>query len=204
VTVDTGSADREIDYAGIARHNLGSTGATVSLEVLSPGDSDYTEVISGFIPADNAPILMRFTPQYCDYVRIKISPGSAKPEMAVVYVGALLVMQRGIQEGHTPLPLARQDDVVRGTAQNGDFLGSIVLRESLQSSVNFQYLDSDWIRENMLDFFDAARTTPFFFAWQPEAYPTEVGYAWTTNDPRPSEVVMDYAHLSLDLRAIAK
>jgi hypothetical protein len=38
----------------------------------------------------------------------------------------------------------------------------------------------------MKPFVATAKNDPFFFAWKPQEFPTDVGYCWLTNDPQPS------------------
>ena len=35
-------------------------------------------------------------------------------------------------------------------------------------------------------FIVASKEVPFFFAWRPASYPRETGFAWMTNNPKPS------------------
>src|SRR6185312_15874775 len=60
LTITPGSAD-DIDYVGIATHNLSTAQIAVSIE----GDdgSGYVELVAPVIPANDGPLLFRFTPQ---------------------------------------------------------------------------------------------------------------------------------------------
>lgn len=191
-----------VDYVGIARHNLGTGQAIVSVEAWD-GDS-WEEVAGEFIPAGDQPIVIRFEEVQPSQIRIKLQPGSVIPRMAVVYVGTLLRLQRGLQPGLVPLTWAASDDVVRAESEAGDYLGAIVLRRSLSNSVSIQWLDYDWWTVNMPGFIEHARSgQPFFFAWLPATFPNEVGYAWSNSDIRP-EVQADLSlNVTLDLKAVA-
>ncbi len=176
-----------IDYLAIARHNFGTIQATVSVETQEPGGGEpWVEVISGFIPADDSPIIGRFTPQHAVGVRLKIQPAGQIPRAAVAYAGRLLIMQRRIYVGHTPINYGRSARITNARAESGDFLGRIVLSEALDTSVEFQNLTPAWYRETLEPFIEASKEAPFFFAWRPSTYPTEVGFVWMTNEPRPS------------------
>ena len=53
-------------------------------------------------------------------------------------------------------------------------------------------------------FFDASAAAPFFFAWSPQRYPTEVGFAWLTTDPVPQTAhLAGYINVSLQMEGIA-
>lgn len=185
--VFTIDAAEDVDYIAIARHNLGTGAVAVSVE-WGDGDSPetWTALVEEFVPADDGPILCRFVAGAYDRLRISLQPGSVAPRMAVVYAGKLLVLERGEQSGFTPIPFAHSDEVFRGRSQSGDYLGSIVLRQGLQSQINIQHLSFAWFLANMKPFIDAAPTQPFFYAWAPQEYPDQVGFAWTTADVRPT------------------
>lgn len=180
----------QIDYLAVARHNFGSTQMPVSVEVQSTALAAWVEVVSPVLLPNDGPALFRFTPQSVYAVRLKIGApiGSSidAPEAAVLYVGTLLVLQRRIYVGHTPITMGRVARITNARSESGAFLGRVVLSEMRQSSVNLQNLQPDWYRTYMDPFIAASKETPFFFAWRPESYPFEVGYAWMTNEPMPS------------------
>lgn len=185
VTVTTGSLD-PIDYLAVARHNFGSGGMAVSVEV-DEGDSvGFVAVTDPLIPADDSPLLFRFEAGSYVAVRLKIEAGSEAPEAAVVYVGLILALQRNIYVGHTPIPFGRSTRVTNGRSESGNFLGRIVTGEHRESGVAIQNITPSWYRAYMDPFIAAAQEVPFFFAWRPSDYPLEVGYAWMTNEPRPT------------------
>jgi hypothetical protein len=188
LTVVTDTAEL-IDYVGIARHNFGSSFFPVSVEVQAVDGGAWTTVVAEVLLPNDGPVLLRFTPQAAYAVRVRLSPSSVStdpPEAAVLYVGTLLVLQRRIYVGHTPLPYGRVARITNARSESGAFLGRIVLSQMRQSSVNLQNLQPDWYREYLDPFVEASKDTPFFFAWRPLDYPFEVGYAWITNEPVPS------------------
>lgn len=197
-----------VDYVGIARHNLGTGQVTVSVEI-SDGESPegWTEVAPEFIPAGDQPIVIRFDEEQPPKIRIKLQPGSVIPRMAVVYVGKLLRLPRGVQPGIIPPTWAHNDDVVAARSEAGDYLGATTLSRSLTFSVSIQYLTYAWWNANMPGFIEHARSRyPFFFAWMPASYPNDVGYAWTQSDIRPDAQMLRqgvYVGFDMDLRAVA-
>lgn len=194
ITIDPISSDTEIDYVGVARHNWGSTGCTISVEAITaePGAA-YEEVFDPFIPADDGPLIMRFVPGFFVGVRIKIEPNGTAPRAAVVYVGKLLEFEYGVQAGHTPIPYGRSRRVVTGRSQGGDYLGRIVVGGKLTSNVSIKNLDPDRYREDIEPFARDGALLPFFWAWKPETYPNEVGFAWL---PEGSEIIPVPNHLA--------
>ena len=47
-------------------------------------------------------------------------------------------------------------------------------------------LTPSFYRTEMEPFIAVAQEAPFFFGWRPFTFPDEVGYAFMTNDPQPS------------------
>lgn len=185
LTVTTNEVD-PIDYVAIAGHNFASAEVPVSIEGYI--DGIWTEIVEEVMLPDDGPALFRFDLQSLSQVRIRMQAGSDEPRAAVVYVGRLLVMERRIYAGHTPLPHARKTSVVNGRSESGKFLGRIVLGESRESTIPLSLISPAWFRANMVDFLAAAKEAPFFFAWRSESYPREIGYCWLMDDPMPTPV----------------
>lgn len=174
----------DVDYVCIARHNFATAQIAVSVE----GDPDgmgFDELVAAAIPADDGPLILRFTPASYQSIRIKLAAGSEAPRAAVMTVGAALALQRNIYVGHTPIVDGRNDQAVNGRSESGQFLGRIITGSSVSTSVQLQNLTAAWYRANFRPFLTAARNLPFFFGWRPSTYPAESGYAWLANQPRP-------------------
>lgn len=183
----------EVDYLAIARHNFGTNFTPVSVEGLAEPDGsplDWFELVSDHLLSDNGPVIFRFTKQSLYAVRLKIHESQAaaptSPELAVMYVGELLVLQRRIYVGHTPITYGRELQVANHRSISGAFLGRIVLSSTRKTGVNLMNLTPSWYRTYFDPFVLAAQEIPFFFAWRPGDYPLEVGFCWLTSDPRPS------------------
>jgi hypothetical protein len=196
-----------VDYVAIARHNFGSGEMLVSLwteDGEAPGG--YRELVTVFAPTDDSPLLMRFTPQAATRLIVWVTPsGAAAPEAAVVYVGRLFVLPRRVYVGYTPLPLGRKSSIVNGRSESGDFLGRVVLSETLSSSLSLNNLDPAWVREYLNPFILSAVESPFFFAWRPGGYPDETAFAWLTSDPKPKNAMANgFMTVSLDMTGVAE
>lgn len=188
LTVGLSSFTEEVDYVGIARHNFGTAGITPSVEGLAEAGSpeDWVELVADSSLADDAPLVFRFTPQILQQIRVKLPTGTVAARAAVLYVGKLMVLPRRVYVGHTPFTDGLQTKVVTGRSESGRFLGRIVIAEMAQTSVALSKLSPTWFRAYMRPFIRSAIEYPFFFAWRPQSYPGEVGYAWLTSDPQPS------------------
>jgi len=186
ITLLTGSAE-QIDYVALARHNFGDAGIAVSVEGRAGSGDSWSELVAPRIPAGSETItLLRFVPQALYQVRVKLAAGSVIPRASVLYAGTLVIVPRRIYVGHTPITMGREVTVANGRAESGAFLGRVVIGEGRSTTILFNNLKPDWYRTYFDPFVDAAAEIPFFFAWRPGSYPTEVGFVWLTSDPRPS------------------
>ncbi|QUS40571.1 discoidin domain-containing protein [Tardiphaga alba] len=195
ITVTLGTTE-PIDYVGVARHNFGSGNIPVSIEINI--DGNWVEAVEERMLADDSPVMFRFNPAVPSALRVRLQEGDAAPRAAVLYVGRLLVLERKIWVGHTPLPDGIKANVANGRSQSGEFLGDIVLGEWRESVLPLSLISPDWHRLHMRPFLKVAKNTPFFFAWRPEMYPLEVGFCKVINDVAPVPVAPSNL-LSFDL-----
>lgn len=210
LTVTT-NFDGELDYLAIAKHNFGTAGITVSVEGkfddgFSPVEP-YVEIVQQTVLDDDTPVIFRFVPQVLTHIRLRMQIGSELPQLAVMYVGALLVLQRSIKVDvdHVPLKYGRRSTIVNGMSESGNFLGRIVLKEFRESTAEFAHFEPAWYRTFFEPFIIASKEIPFFFAWHPITYPLESGgYAWMINDPQPEvSPITDRIAVELQMRGIA-
>jgi len=180
----------DVDYLAVAVHNLGSGQNTVSVEGSSGGSPEWFELVQESIQPNDDPIVFRFTPQSLTGIRLRIQPSQATtpttPYVAVMYVGKLLVLERGTHAEHIPINLGRKTRVMSGMSETGNFLGRVVLSKSRATSFSLKLLRATWYRANFDPFVVAATELPFFFAWKPTEFPSDVGYCVLTNDLQPT------------------
>ena len=188
LTITTGYSE-DIDYVAIAKHNFASGAIPVSIGYFdSSSPPVWHELVGEVMLADDGPVLFRFTAQSRSIVKIKLGLGAQPARAAVVYSGLLLTLERKIYVGHTPMPHGRKNEVLNGMSETGNFLGRVVLGSWRESSIPLQLISPDWYRLYMDEFISEAVSTPFFFAWRPETYPLEVGFAYLIEDPMPVPV----------------
>jgi hypothetical protein len=202
--VDVSQTD-VINYIAIAGHNFASQNIAVGLELASWSSpvGGASSVIAPAVPADDGPILFLFTTQEIEEIRIILVTGNAPAEIAVLYAGEYTVLPEGVQEDHTPLPLAQVSDVTSGKAESGSFLGRIVTGGSLVSAAVISNLDWDWIYSDLMPFLEQADEFPFFWAWAPSTYPDDTAFAWLENDAQPSFDIDGFASVTLAMRGLA-
>lgn len=187
LTITTNEVD-PIDYLAVAGHNFFSEEIPTSVEGFIGGV--WTEIVEEVMAPDDGPIIYRCEAQSLSQIRLKMQVVSDihLPRAAVVYVGKLLVVERKIYVGHTPLPDGIKSSVVNGRSESGKFLGRIELGEWRESTIPLSLLSPDWFRTYMRPFLRSGKNLPFFFAWRPEDYPFETGYAFLMEDPMPTPV----------------
>jgi hypothetical protein len=184
VSVALGGFPGPVDYVAIAKHNLSSAGITVSVEGSNDGGATWPlTLVSSTVLSDDDPTILRFTAQVLTNVRLKFVGGTSPARIAVLYAGKLLVLQRRIYVGHSPMKYNRVVRSITGMSESGNFLGRVVLDEKRVSEVSLENLPPAWYRSYLDPFFVDAQQRPFFFAWRPEKYPSEVGFCWMTGNP---------------------
>lgn len=192
IKLDIGSP-QEVDYVGLVGKYAG---LTLTLEY-SFDDVSWTTIDSR-IPADNKAIMHLFAEVSARYWRVSFSGGI--PALAVMYVGKVLVMQRGVYGGFSPPTLSRVTGYTTNITETGQFAGRSILKRGFETSVPWDNLTADWYRANFDPFVESARSYPFFIAWRPQGYPEEIVYAWTNQDIKPSnQGTRDLMDVSIDL-----
>lgn len=195
-----------VDYVAIARHNLGTGQVPISIEGLTDSLSsptEWVELVQDALLGDDSPALFRFAPQSLYAVRIRLQPGILAPSIGVLYTGKLLVVQRRVYVGHSPLPYSVSSKVTSNRSESGNFLGRIIINEQNTTNLALSNLDPVWYRQYMAPFIDASQEFPFFFAWRPSAYPQEVGYCWMSNTPIPSNQLSNgFMQISMQMTGI--
>lgn len=186
------AAVEDADYIGIARHNLGTAGITIQVQVSADGDT-WEDVGDDFLPGDDSPIMLRFPVTPSQWWRLRMSSGTAAPQIAVLYLGKLLVLQRNIYVGHTPMTYSYANVTSTGVSESGQFLGAVARRANPATDVQQKNLTPSWARANLAPFFKQCtgngtdrHRRPFFFAWRPTSYPTEVAFGWFPDGGAPT------------------
>lgn len=187
VTIDVAAYEGELNYVAICRHNFGTLGVNVWVNVDT--GAGYVEATDPVIFTDDSPVLFRL-PTLDNYVSIQLEFDAPYdvPRIAVIYVGKLTIVQRRLYVGHSPITLNRDTQIVNGMSEGGNFLGNIMTGQTTGTGVALRNLTPNWYRNEFDSLLQNNRTLPFFFLWRPATYPAEIGYAWLANDPKPSNM----------------
>lgn len=194
---------KTVDYVGIAKHNL--TGRRVTLFVSGDGVT-YTEHVKLDVLSNDA-IMLMFPTVSAKYFKLSIgrlldpsisadfvnqiySIGAASDiglyvQIAVLFIGQSLEMQRMIFGGHAPAKLYAEAELRPSTSEGGSWLGRSIIRTGAPCEYSYQHLTGAWYRANFDPFAKIANTKPFFIAWRPLGYAAECQYAWTEKPIRP-------------------
>lgn len=200
ITFDLGAA-RDVDYIGIGGHDLSSHQSEVVFE--SSFDGVDWVVRNQFSPGDNLPIMLIFETLRARFFRLGITAQTLF-RIGAIYIGQALVMQRPLYGGHTPVRFARETEYNNVMTEAGQFAGRQIIRKGVSNSFEFSNLKASWVRSFLDPFIKAARERPFFIAWRPDKFPSEVGFVWTTGDIQPSNSgTRDYMSVTLDVVGVS-
>ena len=191
---------RNVDYGGIVG-SLGSSRASVLMET-SIDDGVWTALGQEALPANDAPLLFLDSSRQARMVRWTFKGTGAIPRVQAFYAGEILAMPKPPEAPFKPLNLSRKTVRKATMSRGGQFLGQEIQRMGMQGDVSFALLDASWIRETFDLFVQSARRYPYFFAWQPQAYPLEVGYVWTDVDIVPSQATFGLMNVGWPMQGI--
>jgi hypothetical protein len=196
--IDVAVNGQTIDYMAIAGHNLGSAGISFSI---SDTNSPATTLLNSTTVADDKPIIIRLPSGLRTTVRLSLAVHDTLPQIAVMYLGQILVLERGIKVDveFIPIVYGRKTNVVNGMSESGNFLGRVVLSESRETKAEFFAFTPTFYRASVDPFIVSAQEDPFFWAWAPSDYPLETGFAWLTTDAQP-RVSPDHRRIALTLQ----
>jgi hypothetical protein len=188
-----------IDTIGIGAHNLGSTNYVISFQYSVTDVSSFVTFKPAQTPADDTAVMSHISSSVsARRVRI-ILTGSGSAFVGSIYAGIALQMQRPFFAGHSPLPLSARTVRYSSVTEGGNFVGEQIRRLGFRTSAPFKNLSNDWYRLYFQPFVIHARTLPFYFAWNLDQYPTDVGYCKTNEDITPAYGSLDMFNVSFDM-----
>jgi hypothetical protein len=188
-----------IDTIGIGAHNLGSTNYVISFQYSVTDVSSFVTFKPAQTPTDDTAVMSHIsTSVSARRVRI-ILTGSGSAFVGSIYAGIALQMQRPFFAGHSPLPLSARTVRYSSVTEGGNFVGEQIRRLGFRTSAPFKNLSNDWYRLYFQPFVIHARTLPFYFAWNLDQYPTDVGYCKTNEDITPAYGSLDMFNVSFDM-----
>lgn len=192
------STSVKCNFIAIAAHNLGTKGSEIVVATAPTVAGTFTDRASA-TPSDNKPLFFLFDDvDDVEDVRVTVTGGTDR-EIGVVYAGEVLVMQRALYGGHTPINLSSMTEYRNAVSDSGQFLGRKVRRKGQMTSFSWQYLTPEWYRENFQPFVVSAKTKPFFMMWRPDNHTDEIAFGYTTADIKPTNMGGGQPFLNVDM-----
>lgn len=171
--VDMGVA-RDADCLCIAAHDLGSKGATLTLETWNGAGWDAGPSIA---PTDDSTIMVLFPLATNDQWRLSIS-GPTAINIGYAALGRRIVLP-GIVGDYTPTDWGERIEVLGGLTQSGQFLPQRVLSYGAETTVNLGRIEKNWHKQKGRAFqrhYDEGRA--FFFAGWPDVLADDIAMCW--------------------------
>lgn len=185
------------DYLAIAAHNLGSSGATITLQGSADGVA-WVTVAGPFSPNVDKPWLWRFPSATYAWWRVLILGGPCR--LGVLQAGLATVLPEGIYVGHQPAPLNRRPRILNNESESGQLLGRSIIRRGSAAVIRQDRVSPAWVRAVWNPFSIHAETKPFFFAWRHASFPEEVIYGWTDGGAEVEQGQAQFMKVSLDMK----
>ena len=166
---------RNITFAAIAAHNLGTLGATVEVQYSTNSGADWTTVAAGSTdPEDDQAIAWHFTNVLADYWRLRVTGLGANDivSVGVFFLGQALVVERRIYQGYTPPLTPTEVDLQSNVSAGGHLLGSSTVFSGSRAQASLSYLTPAFVRGASWLLFQAHFNGGggFFWAWRPQKY----------------------------------
>lgn len=180
-TVTLGASDAA-DCLCFAAHNLGSQGATLTLEQWDGGGWIAVATVA---PTDDSTIMVLFPEVSSDQWRLNIS-GATAPSIGQASLGKRIVMPVGIVGDYTPTDWGERLDLLGGKTRSGQFLGQRIRARGAETTVNIGRMDRSWYLSTgrvFQSYYNSGQS--FFFAGWPNTLPNDVAMCW--RPPRSRE-----------------
>lgn len=193
-------AAQMVDAVGLGAHSFANATAVVEY---STGDADAWQLFAASQSGAAAMLFLRSGAVSVKRLRVIVTAGGPQV-LGVVFAGIALQMQRPIYKGHAPATMSRVTEYQSNESEGGQWLGRNVIRQGLKVDLSWARLSASWVRQYFDPFAKAAVVSPFFVAWNPQEFPREVAYAWTTGDISPSNTgPRDLMSASLTAQGVA-
>lgn len=194
----------DVNYIGIAAHNLHKSNAGFRLLSTDDGWSTSTDLTGWVKPSNDSPVMVVFDVNNALEYRIQIDAAvGVQPFVGVMYVGKTMQMERKIAPSFEPIALARDSKVVNNLSVGGNFVGRSIIRQGASGRLTVDNLTPSWVRSEWMSFIDHAERLPFFFGWALGSFPWEVAYCWTDRNIRtPSYSKPKRMKVTLDMKGL--
>lgn len=166
---------------GIAAHDLGTQGATVTIK-------RGTTTLATVDPTDDTTILVffdevNFGNLVSDTFNLEITGATAAPSIGNLFLGTPLIFETGIVPSYTPLWMAESIELLQNTSLGGQFFQNRIVRKSAETSVNLNILERSEVEgaafQAFREHYNSGKT--FFWAAGPSVFDKDGAYARRTS-----------------------
>ena len=188
----------------IGSHNLGTNSYSVGVQYDTTTSGSFVAFKSGQSPSkDTAIMFHRLSTVSVRRLKVLCS-GSGSSFIGSIYAGVAMQMQRPFFAGHTPINLSAVTDYYSSRTESGNFIGREIRSREFSTSASWNNIGDTWYRAYFQPFVESAKILPFYFAWNLDQHPTDVGYCMTSADISPSySGTRDLFSVSFDLVGLA-
>lgn len=203
--IDNGSA-KTINTLGIARHNLGSAGATVTVQG-SSDNASYSTLFSVSPSNDKVIMEIKSSNYSYRYYRVQISGHSIEAFTTDISIGARLDLERDQKGGFVSPLYANNDEIIPNITRGQNLAGITVKPAPKKVRLKFPYYSSGFYSawETIIS---SMKAYPVYLKWD-SAGTKEAFYGWPDRRlPQPafSKNVQNYGYLdtSVNLEGITE
>lgn len=116
--------------------------------------------------------------------------GLSTGHVANIMAGVRTELERNIYVGHTPITLGRNVQRVQGVSERGQYLGTIIRRRTLGTSVSMSNITPAYYRDTIDPTLRLLERQPMYFSWRQwieagGSLLTEEGFGLLTEDREP-------------------
>lgn len=143
IVIDAGLGNTvDYNYIGIAAHDIGSIGGTITLQKSTDGIS-YTTIQTISPTTDNV-VFNTFATETSRFIRILNSVALAK--FGVISIGLRVDLPRGMTSGYEPMSLKQSYNLTTNTSINYQFIGSSREKIPITGNIRLSSLSQSWCR----------------------------------------------------------
>ena len=130
---------------------------------------------------DNAIMFYREDEVSVRRLRVTASGTSVSKYIGYISAGIALQMQRPFFNGHTPVTDERFTEFYTSFTETYNVIGRDVRRRGQENSPQWNNLSDTWYRTYLEPIKNTLETLPFFFAWNLQEYPDDIGMMMLSN-----------------------
>ena len=188
--------DAEVSFIGIGAHTIGSSGATVKVQV-ADGLGGWDDIAGSEVsPSSDDALLFLFDAVEVGGVRVVLTGEIA--EIGYILTGQATEIPRLAQFTGLPITESQQVEYRDNTSMTGKPLGRTLQRDGLEFTVEIENLPETFRSTEWAAFREAMERGGrqfFFYAPKPDKYPDEVALAWQ-RQPAPFERAVPNKNIS--------